>query len=138
MTNFVSYANLIVEREKYMKKYDTQKAQEKFKRKLEKLAYKLDKESEKEHELKVVLLSAKMIKLIGKRGREIKKYETGKDVLFHIDLTSTGYDVKFFVEEPLKTFCLEEDEVSVVNKPFQECKIGEICPKKEREPQRML
>ena len=59
-----------------MKKYDAQKAQAKFEKKLNKVAQKLDRADEKGHELSIIFLRCKMASLANKRAQQMEKFET--------------------------------------------------------------
>ncbi len=110
---------------KEMKKYDAQKAKAKFEKKLQKVTTKMDRESDKEHELRMLLLRSKMIKLVNKRAIQMQEHETGgKEVKFEISLTVNGYDVEFLVEEPLRELTQEENKkIFGQYKTFQTCKV---------------
>lgn len=108
-----------------MRAYDAQKEKAKFERKLQKVTAKMDKESEREHEFRALLLSSKMIKLVNRRAAQMQKHEAnGKAVKFEISLHADGYGVTFLVEEPLEELSQEENgKIFGQSQAFQTCKV---------------
>lgn len=88
---------------------NAQKLIKKSEKKLEKTIGKLNRASDRGFEIGIILLRSKFVKLADKHAQLLEQFETdGEKVYFQLSTTSKGYDIDFYVKNPLED--LTEDE----------------------------